>query len=174
MRKQILYATAFALMAIIHACSTPEQKLLKKIKLLESEIYNDSIMMMDREKARNLAFMYVDYASLVTDSLKAADYLFRAGDLSMNAGYPEHAIEMFSRIRREYPDYAKSPECLFLMAFVFENQLSNYTRAEYLYRQFTELYPDHELADDAEILIQYLGKSPEELLKEFEKKNSTQ
>ncbi len=174
MRKQIVYLSFIVLLASLQACSSPEEKLLKKIKALETEIYGNPEVMTNHAKIKELAFMYVDYAALMTDSLKAADYLFRAGDLSMNSGNPEHAIEMFSRIRKDYPDYVKSPESLFLMAFVYDNYLRNYPRAEELYSQFINQYPDHELVDDAQMLLQYLGMSPEDLLKVFEEKQKEQ
>lgn len=159
---------------LLTACGTSEEKQLKKIEAFEQELYSEKEALLNREKAKTLADMYVDLVSVAGDSLKAAGYLYRAADLSMNSGYPERAIELYTRIRREYPGYTKSPECLFLTGFILETQLSDYQGAERHYRQFVELYPDHELADDAQLLLEYLGIPPEELLRIIEEKNATQ
>jgi len=41
-------------------------------------------------------------------------------------------------------------------------------KAEEIYKKFLELYPDNDFADDAEISLKYLGKSPEELIEIFQ------
>lgn len=159
---------------LLQACQSPEQKQLKKIKMLEAEVYGDASGMIDREKALALVNAYVDFATENPSHDKSAEYLFRAGDISMNTAYPERAIELYSRVHRDYPDYEKNPESLFLIAFIFDNKLENLQKAEQTYKQFRELYPDHGLADDAEILLEHLGKSPDEMVREFEEKMKMQ
>ena len=53
-------------------------------------------------------------------------------------------------------------------AFVLENQINDYDQAKNTYEVFIEEYPDHPMRDDAEYSIKNMGKSPEELIKEFE------
>jgi hypothetical protein len=38
---------------------------------------------------------------------------------------------------------------------------------------FIQTYPDNEFADDAAISIENMGKTPEELIREFEAKNES-
>jgi TolA-binding protein len=59
---------------------------------------------------------------------------------------------------------------MFLKAFVYEDQLHDLNKAKKYYEEFLEKYPDSDFADDARISLQNLGKSPEELIKEFEEK----
>lgn len=138
--------------------------------MLEEELYGDAGGMIDREKAVTLVNAYVDFSNSNPNDSMAGEYLFRAGDVSMNTGYPERAVEIYTRVHREYSEYEKQAESLFLIAFIYENQLMNFQRAEYTYKQFLELYPDHDLADDAKILLEHLGKSPDEMVREFEEK----
>ncbi|MBE0662874.1 MAG: hypothetical protein IH597_10445 [Bacteroidales bacterium] len=160
----------FALGILLQACQTPEQKQLKRIKTLEDELFTNMTGMIDRVKASELVDAYEKYADANPDDTKSGEYLFRAADICMNTGYPEKAIEIYTRVFNDYTTYEKHPESLFLIAFIYENQLMNLKQAELSYRRFLELYPDHELANDAEILIQHLGKSPDEMVKEFEEK----
>jgi hypothetical protein len=57
-------------------------------------------------------------------------------------------------------------------AFTYENTLGNIGKANELYNKFLYKYPDHELADDARAAIKFLGKSAEEMVREFEKNGS--
>jgi tetratricopeptide (TPR) repeat protein len=54
------------------------------------------------------------------------------------------------------------------MGYVYENNLGELAKAEEIYKKFLELYPDNDFADDAEISLKYLGKSPEELIEIFQ------
>jgi len=83
----------------------------------------------------------------------------------------QKAIELFDRLMVEYPDYEKVPECLFMKAFIYDNNLQEYDKAKEVYLEFLEKYPDDEFADDARASINNLGKSLEEIIREFEEKN---
>jgi len=83
----------------------------------------------------------------------------------------QQSLELFNRIIYQYPAYERVPESLFLMGFIYENNLQNFGKAKEIYERFIQRYPDHEFADDAAISIQNLGKTPEELVREFEQKN---
>lgn len=55
-------------------------------------------------------------------------------------------------------------------AFIYENQLHGAEKAKKLYEEFMKKYPDHELAKDVKFSLDHIGKSDEELIKEFEAK----
>ncbi len=61
---------------------------------------------------------------------------------------------------------------MYLKAYVYENYLGDLEHAKMIYIEFLEKYPDNEFADDAEISIQNLGKSPEELIRQFEEQQA--
>jgi TolA-binding protein len=81
---------------------------------------------------------------------------------------PRKAVQVFDRILSDYPNFEKTPQCLFLKGYVYENNLGDLQTAKEIYEEFIEKYPDDEFADDAEVSIKNLGKTPEELIKEFE------
>ncbi len=100
--------------------------------------------------------------------------LFQAGDMAMNLNMPKEAVVLFDRIMENYPDFDKAPQCLFLKGYIYENNLGNLNVAKKIYEEFLEKYPDDEFADDAEVSIKNLGKTPEELIKEFEEQQKAQ
>jgi len=49
--------------------------------------------------------------------------------------------------------------------------LQNYDKATEIYEDFIAKYPESAFADDARISIDNMGKTPEELIQEFERRN---
>ena len=86
----------------------------------------------------------------------------------MNTGRATQAINIYSRIVEQYPDYSKAPEALFLQGYVYENNLGRLDKAKAIYEEFLAKYPDNDFADDAEVSLKYLGKTPEELIEIFQ------
>jgi TolA-binding protein len=130
---------------------------------------NTSIKVNDAIK---LAGFYRNFAINNKKDSLAADYLFKSADIFMNMNKANDAIESFNMILEEYPEYKKAPSVLFLKAFIYEDQLDDLANAEKYYKIFLEKYPNSDFADDAEISLNNLGKTPEQLIEEFEKMNN--
>lgn len=167
MNRIFCLSLMLALMVLGTSCSR-ENKMEKQIQGLEKEIFSDQEQSVDLDKTAKLVDTYIAYADAYPQNRKAPEYLFNAGNVAMNLLDPQKAITLFDRIMTSYPDYEKIPHCLFLKAFIYENQLNQLGKAEMLYREFLEKHPGHEFADDAELSLKNLGKSPEELLDQFQ------
>jgi outer membrane protein assembly factor BamD (BamD/ComL family) len=170
MKKTITHLFLISALFIFTFCSTssPRDDARKEIAGLEETLFSDETRMIDREKATQLIDLYIAYADEYKDDKDAPMMLFKAGDMSMNMNKPRQAIQLFDRIMTEYPEFEKTPQCLFLKAFIYENDLKDLVAARKFYEEFLLKYPDDEFADDAVICIRNLGKSPEELIREFE------
>ena len=155
------------------SCNVDKEKktLRSKISELEAFTYSDTTRQLNRDKAMELMQAYTDFADSYPDDSLTAEYLFKGGEIAMNISMPGPAIEYFQRILNRNPKFDKVPYCLFLQAFIYENQLGQLETAKSLYQQFLDLYPDHEMAKDARASIDNMGKSLEELIKEWESKN---
>ncbi len=135
---------------------------------MEDVLFADANKMIDKAKARELIDKYVQFGDEFPENQETPSMLFKAGDMSMNLNMPKEAIVIFDRIMDNYPDYEKTPQCLFLKGYIYENNLGDLNSAKKIYEEFLQKYPEDEFADDAEVSIKNLGKSPEELIKEFE------
>lgn len=164
--KKLLSAVLVSL--LIFGCTSEQANLESNIAQQEEALFSDENKMVDRQKANDLIDSYIDYANSFPESTNSPEYLFKAGDIAMNLNVPQKAIEVFNRIINDYPDYEKAPQCLFLKAYVYENNLGNLEEAKKIYEEFLQKYPDDDFADDAQVSIKNLGKTPEELIKEFE------
>lgn len=172
MKKQSIFNLFLIIFLIFTACNSEKSKLYKEITLAENEI-RDSLNQFDKKKISGLIDLYVTYADKFTGDTVSAHYLLRAGDLAGSTGRAKDAVTYYDRILQQYPGFSKAPEVLFLKAFAYENYLRDYSKAIMIYQDFMEKYPDHELSDDAQMAVKFMGKSPEEMIRYFEQINDS-
>jgi tetratricopeptide (TPR) repeat protein len=142
-----------------------------EIKKREQALNNDSLTV-NRKHARELMEAYIVYADRFPAYENAADNLFKAGEIAMGLNLTVESIRCFDRVYNKFTDYEKRPYSLFLKAFVLENQAQNFEEARSIYEQFITEFPQHEMADDAAYSVKNMGKTPEELIREFEIQDS--
>jgi outer membrane protein assembly factor BamD (BamD/ComL family) len=130
---------------------------LEKIKTMEKEVFNLQTGM-DKEKAAELIRLYENFADNHSKDTAAPACLYKAAELSINLNDGEGAIRLFDRVIKEYPDFYKVPEAMFLKGFVYEVTFRN--------TEFLKKYPDNEFAKDAKSSIDNLGKTPEQIIME--------
>jgi tetratricopeptide (TPR) repeat protein len=188
--KNTLSIAVFAIFSLLIACdqSNPEnsqddqsnympldkmniESLNAEIERREKALSEDTNAA-NSQKAAQLMEAYAVYAEKFSNYQLAADRLFKAGELAMGLGHKVKAIKYFDKVYLDYRDYEKRPYALFMKAFVLENQAAQYDQAKEIYQAFIEEFPDHPMADDAQYSIENMGKSPEELIREFEKRDS--
>ncbi|MBK9291298.1 MAG: hypothetical protein IPM52_06705 [Bacteroidetes bacterium] len=138
-----------------------------KIAELEAALFTEDGVY-SQDTARMLMDLYVRYADSLPNDGRSPEYLFKAADLSMYFADPGRTIWLLDRLMARYPEHEKAAMSLFLKAFVYDTRLDDTASARHFYSQFIELYPTHEFAGEAEAAIRNLGKSPEELIREFE------
>ncbi len=155
---------------VLTGCQSPRQEAIGEIEQLENDLFGEDGVLV-REHIDKLITAYLGFAEEYPDDTLAPQYLFKAGDIAMNTNRSNQAITYYGRIINEYPDYRKVPEAMFLQGYVYENNLGRLDKAKSVYQEFLEKYPDNEFADDAQVSLKYLGKTPEELIEIFSKEN---
>lgn len=144
----------------------------ESIDQLEATLFNTENNTLDKKKAVELSRLYEQWAMENPDSVNAPDYLLKAADVSMNMNNPRRSIGLFDQILKNYPTSQVASSALFLKAFVYDDQLKDYVNAGKFYAEFIEKYPKNPFTNDAVASLKNLGKTPEELVKEFEKNNA--
>lgn len=111
------------------------------------------------------------YMSVYGDSL-AAEYVFNAADLYRGIGEYKKAIESWYIVYKAYDrdEHPKAPHAMFQCAFTYDGMLHRKDLAKTMYTKFLKRYPNHPLAKDAKLLLKNIDKTPEELIKSFQKK----
>lgn len=68
------------------------------------------------------------------------------------------ALSFYDWILTKYPDSKYAAESLFMKAYIFGTDVGDTAKAHKYYQEFIDKFPNHELADDAQSLINMLGK----------------
>ena len=113
---------------------------------------------------------YEAFADNYPADTMGANYLFKAADFYRYMHKPLRSIELYSKIYDHYPTVTKRPYALFLQGFIYENEVGNPHAAKSLYEKFLEVYPTHPIAKDVQTTLNNLGKTPEQLIQEFQQK----
>ncbi len=158
------------LLSALVSCGPSRNKDVDKIHLMETRLFSSQATSMNKESADSLLVLYSAFIKNFPADSMTRKFIFKAGNLYMSTGMGKQAIEMFNMYIANYPNDPKSPLCLFFTAYVFENLLQNLDKAQELYILFIEKYPRHDFADDAQMALNNLGKSPDQMVKEFEQR----
>lgn len=169
--KKLTYIMLLALSGLIPACGPSKKQTEERIASMEERLFSTETGF-SRTSADSLIRMYKDFAAACPNDSLAPVYLFKAASMTMNLQNGPDAIELFDQVRQTYPGFEKAPLCLFFTAYVQENVMGNIDNARKSYQLFIETYPDHDFADDAQASINNLGKTPEQMIREFEAKQN--
>ena len=162
-----------AFMVLIASCQSPEKKAQGRLMGLEKELEKDTGKLPDKKKMYDVFIAYKNFCDSFPKNDSAAEYLYRAGRLASGLTYLIEAVNCYDRVYTKYASSKRAPFCLFMEAFIYENQLHGMERAKKLYEEFLKKYPDHQLAKDVKFSLEHLGKSDDELIKEFEAKQKS-
>lgn len=127
---------------------------------------------------RTSALKYVDaaeaFALVSPDHPQAADYLYKAAEVARSMRTMPKAMSIYDWILDSYPDYEKTPTVVFIKGFIMEQDFKKVEEAKEIYTMFLERYPDHQMASSAKFLLENLGKSEDEILKDIESRQKKQ
>lgn len=173
----------FLSLFLFGACSNPESEISdidaaekQEILRLEVESLIDSITKVsDIEVGKALSIELLDkaenYVNQFPRDKSAAKYLFVASRAAIGQGEYNKAIELMDRILKRYKNYNRTPEVLFLKAFTLDEDMNQKEKAKAAYLDLIEQFPRDPLAEQAELMLENLYLTDEELIKKFQKQN---
>ncbi len=126
---------------------------------------------LDKNIAIEAINLYSQFVSNFPEDTICADYLFKAGEISTSIGSYQQAINYFKELFDKYPNFKYVTESLYMQGFIYDSYINDDAKAKEIYQQLIAKYPKHTLAEDAKAAINNLGKTDEELIREFQKKN---
>lgn len=169
----------FSILCLLMACGGTAQnhkgnslnkgQLLQEIEALEQTVMTDTTLQVDRAIAERLIEKSLLFVDKFPNDSQSAGYLFKTAELYVGIGSYQQAVQCFARMQQEYAKHPKVPTALFLQGFTFENHLQDVSNAKKCYSAFLQQYPKHELAEQVTLLLKNLDKSPEDLIREFQK-----
>ncbi|HRI61101.1 MAG TPA: tetratricopeptide repeat protein [Saprospiraceae bacterium] len=169
MRKLLLCtlcATAFL------ACTDKAGTLRGRLDALDKEFSGADVT--DKKKAEEFIVTAEQLAALIKekDPDQYADLILKAAGLAKTIENPHKAVELYTQLAEGMPNHPKAPTALFMLGFVYENDLGDLAKARSVYESFLQKYPDDPgFADDAKFSLENLGVPPDSLAKKFEQMN---
>ena len=85
----------------------------------------------------------------------------------------DKSAKLYQKLLKDYPESRHYASSLFMLGFLYANNINDINKARTYYNEFLEKFPDHELADDVEFELKNLGKpitDIDKIIKENEEK----
>jgi len=115
--------------------------------------------------------LLLNFADAHPEDEMCPEYMFRAANISRSFKKYEDAIQIYQRIVDGYPEYNMRTESHFLIAFVYENDLGDKTKATEIYEEVAKKYPSEKFGQQATLRLQTIHMSDDEMLRMFQEKN---
>lgn len=147
----------------------PKADILNRIKNLEGQMHRSEKI--DNVLAGQALQIYHEYSQTYPTDEITPDYLFKAGEIATAIQQYPQAYSHYKTISEKYPTYKMIQESMFLQASILDNYLNEDDKARVVYEALIKRFPESTYATDAKAAIDNLGKSDEDLIKEFKKKN---
>lgn len=142
----------------------------QRIAELGKRMYNDSLQKVDYKVVNDFINACELYALVLPKDSQSPEMLHKAGEAARSIRSFPKALELYEWITDRYADSAKGPQALFLQAFTLDNDMKKYDEAKVIYEEFLKKYPNDDFADDTKFLLENLGKTDEEIINSFGKK----
>ena len=171
--KNLLYLSVFSL--FLFSCSNAHsnenagspENITEEITTLETE-YGANPGKAIAQIGPLLA-KYEEYVALPTgDEKMKVDYLLRAGEMAALINQYDKSLAYYGQILTDFPNSPKAATALFMQGYTLDDKLKKLDEAKAIYESFLQKYPNDDFADDAKFLLDNLGKSEEEIIKQFE------
>lgn len=163
---------SFLLLIIVGliACEPSVTQLSENIDKIENELKEMNTL--DVEKVESLIAMYQKLIDKVENEKKPS-LLEKKAKYHASLNQYDAALDVYVKIYNDYPAYDKRGEALFMQAFIYEVNQNDLPKAEALYQQYLNEFPEGDFAKDAQFSIDNLYLSPEELIQKFKEAEQT-
>lgn len=137
----------------------------------DSIILNATEVKTDEANAAIKAF--ADFSFYCKSDSLAPIFLLKAGQIATVINNMPQAQISFETIIKDFPNFKNRGAAMFLLAQLYDEQkyLNNEDKALELYNKIISTFPGSEWAKNADAARNLLGKTDEEIMKEFLKKN---
>ena len=144
--------------------------LFKRAKQMDSTIL--TALEVNPVVANNTIRAFTDYAYYCESDSLSPIYLMKTAQVAMAINNPNQAKVVLDRCINNYPKFKNKPAAIFMLAQLYDEQhlLNNEEEAKKLYEKLVFEYSGTDWAKSAKAAIKLLGKSDEEIIRDFNKK----
>jgi len=146
-----------------------KQSYINTITAIEAKM--KTLTTLDNYNANLAITAYTRFDEKFPDDTLAPVFMFKAANMAMSSGQYPRALGIYDNICAKYSSFRQVPDCIFVEGFIYDSYLKDTAKAHAKYTEVINKFPNNSLAPQAQAAISALGKSNEELMKEFEEKN---
>lgn len=157
----------FLALILLASCSDKRQYLIDQIKEKEAIVSKSYEDIPDKSTSESLRNDYLEFAQKFPDDTLSPVFLHKAAELALAIDMPKEAVSAIDTLQKHYSDYKFLPDAIFFKGFVLENYLKDLPAAQKTYNDFILKWPNHDLVPQVKAAIENMGKSPEDIVKEF-------
>jgi outer membrane protein assembly factor BamD (BamD/ComL family) len=173
MKYQVLI---LGLLIIFSSCNNTEVKddkssTIEKIVELEKQAFNDENLSYNHKVALQTLKEYQAFIEKYPKDSMTCNYLYMSAQLSKSINLFGEAVRKYKTFADTYKDDDRAPKAAFMVGMIYETDLKDTLKAKEAYQEFIEKYPNNELVDDAQFLIQNLSLTDDELIEMLEAKS---
>ncbi|HTB32132.1 MAG TPA: tetratricopeptide repeat protein [Bacteroidia bacterium] len=117
---------------------------------------------------------YLKFANSFPNDTMTPGCYFDAANISMSLNQYQRAIKLYDTVALKYPSFKRVADCYFIRGFIYDDKLKDTAKARAMYQAVIDKFPHDSLASQARAAISILGKSYDEIIKQFEEKNKAQ
>lgn len=141
-------------------------KLISKITKMEKDFTQSiNLKKTDPVLVRDLANEYANFSTLFPSDTNSPRMIYKAAVINLKyINDQTRAVDLFIKLKEKYPKFSETPLALYTAAYIYNDLLKNSEKAKECYELLIEDYPNHYLAQEAKVLVQFVGKSDEQLL----------
>jgi len=167
MKKSIFISilVVVSMVSCINVTETTQKDVLtKNIETHENKYFSEEQYQAKRADLDSMIVLYSEFTDKYNDDSLTVFYMYKKANLFTATQDYKSAIKTYDKICKNYPDFIDRPKALFFQAMIYGDNLKNEVLAEQKYNEFIADYPNHELRDDAEKSIEFLGKTDAEII----------
>lgn len=145
--------------------------LIKRIDSLQNIVFTDTFDLNQQSAAALLKDYNMFTAKFAADDEKSPEYLYKAAAIARGVGLPVRALKYYQQILSDYPNFIKSSESAFLLAFTYDENLKERDLAKEAYQFVVDTYPGDMWAEQSAERLKTIDMSDDEMIQFFMKKN---
>jgi outer membrane protein assembly factor BamD (BamD/ComL family) len=138
---------------------------------------NDSIILLateiDPKVGSSAIKAFTDFSFYCANDSLAPMFLLKAGQIAEAINNLPQAQLSFEKVIKDFPKYRNRGAAMFLLAHMYDEPalLNDEDKAKQLYIEIINSYPGSDWSNNARAAMDLLGKTDEQIVREFEKKN---
>ncbi len=186
-RNRIIGLFTFIIFSTMMACSdnaqdqedksslsaNDKEALALKIEALEDSLSQTTLSKDAKAFSLELLRSTTQFVDEFPVDQRCAKYMFMGARAASGLGNYEKSTHMMETIKKVYGNYDQLAEVYFLYAFILDEELNRKDDAKDAYMELVNKFPDDPLSAQAEVLLEQLYMSDEELIEKWSKQDQS-